>query len=198
MVFQSNTYSVLLVSASEKINTAILSLLPSTDFWPVTVVSNINKARRFVLEQSYDLVIVNSPLPDGSGTRFCAELCAQGEAGVLLLVKRELYEETYYDVLPSGVVTLPKPTSLDMLSQSLRVLCAIRERLRSARKKEASLEEKMEELRLLNRAKWLLITTQGMTEDEAHRAITRQAMEKRITKREAAEQIIRSFSENAP
>ena len=33
MVFQSDTYSVLLVSASEKWNTAMTSVLPSTDFW---------------------------------------------------------------------------------------------------------------------------------------------------------------------
>ena len=50
----------------------------------------------------------------------------------------------------------------------------------------------MEELRLINKAKWFLMERQGMKEDEAHKAILRQAMEQRISKKEVAEQIIRS------
>ena len=50
----------------------------------------------------------------------------------------------------------------------------------------------MEELRLINKAKWVLMERQGMKEDEAHKAILRQAMEQRISKKEVAEQIIRS------
>jgi len=195
MVFQSNTYSVLLVSASEKMNTAMLSLLPPTDYWPVTVVNNISRARRMALDQAYDIVIVNSPLPDSSGVSFCIDVCADSESGVLLLVKSELFEETYYKVLPAGVVTLPKPTGLDVISQSLRILCAIRERLRSAGKKQATVEEKMEELRLVNRAKWQLMQNDGLAEGEAHSRILKLAMEQRITKRKAAENILGQFDE---
>ena len=63
MVFQSDPYSVLLVSASEKLNAAVLPLLPGTDFWPVTAVGSLSRAKRLLLQQRYDLVIVNSPLP---------------------------------------------------------------------------------------------------------------------------------------
>ena len=80
-----------------------------------------------------------------------------------------------------------------MLSQSLRVLCAIRERLRNLRKQQATVEEKIEELRLVNRAKWLLIQSLHMTEPDAHRYITRQAMEQRTSKREIAESVIRTY-----
>ena len=37
--------------------------------------------------------------------------------------------------------------------------------------KTASIEEKMAEIRLVNRAKWLLIDREGMTEQDAHRFI---------------------------
>ena len=168
MVFQSSTYSVLLVSASEKHNTAMLSLLPPTDYWPVTVVRSVSEARRRTLESEFDIVIINAPLPDGSGQQFAADVCADSQSGVLLLVRSEQYEEVYYRLLPSGVVTLSKPASMEMVFQSVRVLCAIRERLRSARSRQTTVEEKMEELRLVNRAKWLLIEKRGMAEDEAH------------------------------
>jgi len=192
-VFQNDTYSVLLVSASEKFNTATYSLLPSTDFYPVTTAKSVGEARRRMVDSAFDLILVNAPLPDDMGIDFAMEACTESDAGVLLLIKSELYEETYYKVLPAGVIALPKPTSTQMVSQSLRVLCAIRERLRDVRQHQATVDEKIEELRLVNRAKWLLIECLHMTEPDAHRYITRQAMEERTSKREIAESIIRTY-----
>lgn len=67
MVFQERTYSVLLVSASAKFNTAIMPLLPVTDYWPVSVAKSVAEARRFLLDSPCDIVVINSPLPDDSG-----------------------------------------------------------------------------------------------------------------------------------
>ncbi len=184
---------MLLVSASEKFNTATLPLLPATDFWPVTVVKSVAEARRMLVGASFDLVIVNTPLPDDVGVDFAAEQCEESDAGVLLLVRGEVYEETYYKLLTSGVIVLSKPTNTQMMTQSLRVLCAIRERLRALREHQTTVEEKIEEMRLVNRAKWLLIECLHMTEPDAHRYVTRQAMEQRLSKREVAENIIRTY-----
>ena len=79
------------------------------------------------------------------------------------------------------------------LGQALRLLCAGRERLRGMRRHEATVEERIEEIRLVNRAKLLLIQCLHMTEPEAHRYITRQAMEQRTSKHEIAESIIRTY-----
>ena len=55
MVFQANTYSVLLVSASEKNVAATLPLLPPSDFYPVAVAGSVNEARRRLMEESYSV-----------------------------------------------------------------------------------------------------------------------------------------------
>ena len=194
MVFQSDPYSVLLVSAGEKFNASALPLLPNTDYWPVTVAGSVAAARRRLVSTAYDLVIVNAPLPDDIGVRFAEQCCAESDAAVLLLIRRELYEETYARVLPSGVITLSKPTNTQMLAHSLRVLCAMRERLRGMRAHQSTVEEKIEEIRLVNRAKWLLIEREGITEPEAHRRLIDRSMELRISKRAYAERIIRGES----
>lgn len=191
MVFQSDPYSVLLISASEKLNTALLPLLPGSDFWPVTVVGSLSRARRLLLQQSCDLVIVNAPLPDGMGTDFAMKLCSETDAAIALLIRSELYEETNARVLPSGVVVVSKPTNSQLLLQVIRGLCAMRERLRAMRDRQATVEEKMEEIRRMNQAKWLLIEREGLTEQEAHQRILQTAMERRISKRAAAEEILR-------
>ena len=174
-------------------NAVVTSLLPVTDYWPVCVEASVNEARRRLLEDTYDIVIINAPLPDSSGIRFSMDVCTSGDAGVLLLVKNEIYEDTYYKVLPYGVVTLSKPTNTQMVSQNLRVLCAMRERLRRVKSKQVTVEEKIEEIRLVNRAKWLLIQCLNMTEPDAHRYIVEKAMGQNSTKREVAESIIRTY-----
>ena len=198
MVFQSDTYSVLLVSANEKLNTAVTSLLPPTDFFPVDTVGSVSKARRLLLEKAYDLILVNSPLPDGSGVRFCMDSGADSQAGILLMAKRELYEELYYKLLPCGVITLAMPTSREVLTQAVRDLCVLRERARQARGRQATVEEKMEELRLVNKAKWLLIEKQRMTEAEAHRYIIKTAMEQRVSKQDVSRSILKTAAEEQP
>ena len=193
MVFQERTYSVLLVSASEKFNTTIMPLLPATDYWPVNTAKSVGEAQRRLLEDSYDIVLINAPLPDDFGMRLAIDTCGSSEAGVLLLVKNEHYNEIDAKVVTYGVMTLSKPTSLQMIAQSLRVLCATRERLRQMEAKQVTVEEKIEEIRLVNRAKWLLIECLSMAEADAHRYIEKQAMDLRITKREVAENIIKTY-----
>ena len=193
MIFQERTYSVLLVSASDKFNNTIMPLLPMTDYWPVTTVNTVGAAQRRMLETTYDIVIINAPLPDDFGMRLAIDTCAASGAGVLLLVKSELYDEVYAKVVSHGVMTLSKPTSLQMVSQTLRVLCATRERLRQVEAKQVTVEEKIDEIRLVNRAKWLLIECLSMTEADAHRYIEKQAMDLRLSKREVAENIIKTY-----
>ena len=195
VVFQSDPYSVLLVSASEKLNTAVSSLLPGSDFWPVSVVGSLSRAKRRLLEQSFDIVIINAPLPDGMGTDFAMKLCGETDAAVALLIRSELYEEANARALPSGVVVVSKPTNAQLLTHVIRGLCAMRERLRAVRDRQTTVEEKMEEIRRMNQAKWLLIERERLAEQEAHQRILQIAMERRISKRQAAEEIIRQYSE---
>ncbi|MGN0754065.1 MAG: antitermination regulator, partial [Aristaeellaceae bacterium] len=138
MVFQERTYSVLLVSASEKFNTTIMPLLPATDYWPVNTAKSVGEAQRRLLEESYDIVLINAPLPDDFGMRLAIDTCSNSGAGVLLLVKNDHYSEIDAKVVTYGVMTLSKPTSLQMIAQSLRVLCATRERLRQMEAKQVT------------------------------------------------------------
>ena len=59
--------------------------------------------------------------------------------------------------------------------------------------KTATLQEKMEEIRLVNRAKWILIDQLKMTENEAHKFIERQAMDRCVTRRTIAENILATY-----
>ena len=193
MVFQEKTYSVLIVSASDSFINSVMPLLPMTDYWPVTTVRSVGEARRRLTDTEFDIVLINTPLPDEFGTRLAQDICQHSAAGVLLLVKAEHFPDIDGRLTPQGVLVLSKPMSTQLFTQSLRLLCGTRERLRGLEKKNATIEEKMEEIRLVNRAKWLLIGELNMTEQEAHRYIEKQAMDRCVTKRAVAEQILSTY-----
>ena len=111
MGLKERVYSVLLVSAAEKFNTAMSELLPVSRYSPVTIVSSVSEAKRQIAERSYDFILINSPLPDESGIRFSIDCCHSKTAVVMLLVKNEIYAETHERVAVHGVFTTPKPTS---------------------------------------------------------------------------------------
>lgn len=193
MVFQDRVYSVLIVTASDRFTNSIMPLLPMTDYWPVQTASSVAEARRWLADTEFDIVLINTPLPDDFGMHLAIDICTGSGAGVLLLVKNDHYNEIYSKVVRYGVITLSKPTNRQMVAQNLRILCATRERIRQMQAKQATVEEKIKEIRLVNRAKWLLIECLNMTEAEAHRYIEKQAMDLRISRREAAENIIKTY-----
>ena len=187
------TLSVLIVSSAERLNATMLSSLPESRYQPITAVPDASAASRMLLERPFDLVIVNTPLPDQFGTRFALDVCEKTAAGVLLLVKAEHYADIDARVSPYGVLTLSKPTSAGLFSQSLQLLAATHARLRRMEQKTASMEEKMEEIRMVNRAKWLLIEQLKMTEQQAHRYIEKQAMDRCVSRKVIAEQILQTI-----
>jgi response regulator NasT len=93
----------------------------------------------------------------------------------------------------AGVITLGKPCSAQNIRQAAALMTATRSKLADMEKKTATLEEKMEEIRLVNRAKWMLIERRGMDEASAHRYIEKLAMDARQTRRLVALTLIRSL-----
>ena len=157
------------------------------------IITSIASAKRAVLEKTYDFVIINTPLRDDFGTRFAIDTSGRADCAVLLFLRSEVYDEVNLKVQPYGVFTLQVPTPVQTLKQALQWMTAARERLRRLEKKTVSMEEKMEEIRLVNRAKWILIEQLKMTEAEAHRFIEKQAMDRCTAKKEIALGIIKTY-----
>lgn len=55
------------------------------------------------------------------------------------------------------------------------------------------LMKKVDDIRVVNRAKCILIQYRNMTEEEAHKYLEKEAMDTRVSKRELAEKIINYY-----
>ena len=193
MSLQERVYSVLVVSCFDSFNTAVTDMLALASCDPVVFAGSVSEAKRRVADRSFDFVIINSPLPDESGMRFAIDSCRSPNTVVLILVKNELHAEMYEKVAAHGVFTLPKPTARTAMLQALAWMTSARERLRQLEQKTLSVEEKMQEIRIINRAKCVLISQLRMTEPDAHRYIEKTAMDSCITRKEVAENILQTY-----
>lgn len=193
MLFEREELSILAVSSSDKIFDILSDLLKDRFHIDIHRASSVSEAERMTLLKSFDLLIINAPLKDESGIDFAANTAAENSFGVLILINNEYYEQVLDKVMEYGVLTVSKPLSRQTLYEAVNLLVATNYRLKKVAKKNEKLTAKMAELRIVNRAKWILIENLGLSEEEAHRVIEKQAMDERQSKREIAETIIRTY-----
>ena len=193
MSLRERVYSILIVSATDKFTSAFADLLPETRYSPLHTAASVNAAERILAEKTFDFVIINAPLPDDIGVRFAIDTSTSKQSAVLLLVKSDVHAGIHDKVAEYGVFTLSKPTSKPTMIHALSWMESARERLKQFEKKSLSIKEKMAEIRLVNKAKWILISELKMNEPDAHRYIEKQAMDRCITKQTIAEEIIKTY-----
>ena len=182
-------YSLLIISSSEQFNIAIKKILPGGTFSAIETRKSASAAKRELLERHYDVIIINAPLPDEFGVDFVMDIQDRHNSGILVAVPGEVFDTVTDRTIDYGVIVVPKPVKLAMVERGVRLLIAVQNRLRSNEKKIKSLEDKITEIRLVARAKLMLIQN-GMNEEEAERYIIKQAMDGGVRKSVVAEEII--------
>ncbi len=188
-------YRVLIVSLSEKFNSEIGSLWQ--DSFAVDCIdcaASAGEARRGTLEKAYDFIVVNAPLRDEFGSRLCMDASMSAGTVAVLFAATEVYDEIVQKVAPHGVFVIRKPAAKQTIAQSFSLLVSARERLRTVERKANKTESKLDEIKTVNRAKWLLIDNEGMSEPDAHKYIEKAAMDSGITKKQAAQMIIERYA----
>ena len=192
MASGKNIYRVLIAGANDRTFDSLRELLPPDSYEPPLRAGSAGEVKRMLLETDVDLVILNAPLRDEFGTQLALNL-AQDNLCVLMLVPAESFDAVCYKVEDEGILTLSKPVSRNGLLGAIKLLTAMRGKLRKLDRQNQALQEKMQDIRTVNRAKWLLIEIKRMTENEAHYYIEKQAMDMRLSRREVAENIIRTY-----
>lgn len=184
-----DSHSVLLVTKDIKISTLISAMLVPPVF-ELQVVSDFNEARRKCAERVYNIVLVDSA--DGEGTDFATDI-SDSTSTILLMVPNQHYEQISYKVESFGVLTLATPFDQFYFYNMIKVAIAVQYKVQVMSSQTTKLREKMEEIRLVNRAKMLLMQNLNMTEQEAHRYLEKEAMNRCLKRIAVAEQIIKTY-----
>lgn len=185
-------YKMLLVSDEDSFIKEVRDLLRGDQCQPDDS-PTASDARSKLHESPYDIVIINAPLKDESAARLCMDVGQSNGTIAAVFAEDDAFEEIYAKVSSQGVFVLHKPSSRKLLSQALYLMMCARERVRNLEKKVGKTESKLDEVRIVNRAKWMLIDREGLSEADAHRRIEKSAMDAGITKKLAAQMILDNY-----
>ena len=187
---EAESHSVLLVSRDSKIISQVSAFLVPPLF-ELTTTSDFNEARRLATERTFNIIIADSG--DGYDTDFAINV-ADSYSTILLLVPNEHFDEISYRVEGYGILTITKPFEPFYFYNMIKIAIAVQYKVQILSSQTTKLKEKMEEIRIVNRAKMLLMQVKGMTEAEAHRYIEKEAMDTGAKKIAIAELIIKTLS----
>ena len=183
----------LIVSGTEKGAELLTGLLSEADIHQITAIGTAGEARRRLLEKDYDLIIINAPLRDESGEALSKDIASKGISQVMLVVKTEYYDAVSAVCEDDGVMTIAKPINRAVFWSALKLAKSSQSRLKRAQDENTKLKQKIEDIRIVDRAKCTLISYMNMSEKEAHRYIEKQAMDLRSSKRTIAEGILKTY-----
>ena len=189
---------VLIASANEKAVTLIAPLMRES--YPecrLSVCGSANEARRLCGESDFDLVIINTPLPDERGGELAKDICDSTTAGCLVMTKAENAETLSEQLEEYGALVVARPISRVLFYQSVKMINASRKRIMGYAKENIKLHKKLDEIKMINRAKLVLMQYLKFSESQAHRYIEKQAMDLRMTKYEIAIKVIKTYDLDA-
>lgn len=185
--------SAIIVSYSEKSTDFLRKMLEEASVTDIATISNAGEARRLMIEKEFDLYIINTPLPDEFGESLARNIAMKEAGEVILIVKAELFDEISDRVEDSGVITIAKPISKALLWNAIKLASVTHKRIKAIQNENKKLIKKIEDIRVIDRAKCILISHLSLTEPEAHRYIEKQAMDMRLTRRKVAEEILKIY-----
>jgi response regulator NasT len=137
-----------------------------------------------------DLVIADIKMPIMDGLEAAEKIIELEICPVLILTaysEKELVERASR----AGVMSyLVKPFKKEDLLPAIEVAMARYEQVKDLEEKVKELEERFETRKLVDRAKGILMDSQGLTEAQAFRRIQKLSMDKRIPMKEIAKTII--------
>lgn len=185
--------SILIISSSKKGTTFFTEVLSQNSYEEIVTVTNGGEARRLLVERDFDLCIINAPLIDEFGDEFAKNIVSNSIGQVILIVNINIYDEISNKVEEQGVITISKPMNRNMFWSALKLASATYNKISKFKIENSKLLQKIEDIRMIDRAKFILIQYLNMTESEAHRYIEKQAMDMRTTKRIIAEGILKTY-----
>jgi response regulator NasT len=189
MVPERRYASLLLITASQNTAAQFARLLPADRFAPEYNVCSALEAPYVLGESVYDVVVIDDTTASEDGSHLAAKAAENNMTNVLLLADKDRYEAVSQYGETHGFMTLESPVNPSLLKQSLGMMATISDRMHELE----SLQAKMEEMRLVNRAKLILVQRFKMSEKDAHRFIEKNAMDRCVKRRTIAESIIRTY-----
>lgn len=185
----------LIVSAGTNANEYLARHIGELGYTRPVIVPSGGEARRQMDGKDFEVIVINTPLPDEFGHELGIDAVQKTDAGIILLAKTGTAEQIADKLQDYGVLVLGKPFTAPQFRQAVQIAASNYKRLALLRAENQKLLDKIAQLRLVDRAKCYLIEKKGYTEMEAHRLIEKNAMDTRRSRGEVVQEILEAAEE---
>ncbi|GAA3672253.1 response regulator receiver and ANTAR domain protein [Lentzea atacamensis] len=151
------------------------------------------EAIKLATELNPDLVILDVKMPKVDGIEAAQHIAGNRIAPVVILTafsQRDLVERARD---AGAMAYLVKPFAKRDLVPAIELAMSRFSELAALEQEVAGLTERLETRKIVERAKGILMTKQGLSEPEAFRWVQRTAMDRRTTMKAVAEAVIENF-----
>lgn len=188
--------NVIVISSSSSAAETLSTFLRDTFHCQVTTADSAQQARSIISSsRAFELVLINSPLADEAGIGLAEYACESTAASCVVLVKSENFEKISPRADKSDIILVAKPFSKQVLYQVIKAVSSAIKRSYALYEETVRLERKIEEIKIIDTAKFRLMQYRNMTEEEAHSYLEQYAMKNRKKKAIAASEIIDKIAE---
>ena len=181
---------VIVVSTSTKSLPLFKEMLKNSNLKGIIQVPSVIDAKQKLRQEDYDLVIIQTPCQDEFGTKGALEIARSYRVSVLLLVKNSIYDQVSYQVRESDVFVVSLPSTAQVLYQSIQFSMVHRNMIIQMEKEIQKHKKKLQDEKIIMRAKLFLIENYHWTEDKAHHFIEKMAMDSSKTKLLVSKEIL--------
>ena len=184
--------NILIAGKTEEICDSIAQLLLELDCDNISTFTS-GAIIRGVDISKFDSVIISTPLSDEFGLDLVADISKDAKNGIVVLAKREIADEVQKKIRITGAVVLPRPFNQALLIQTIKLTEIAHIGMAKLEEENRQLTQQLSDMKIVNRAKSMLMQYLNLTEDQAHRHIQKQAMDLRKTQRAVAEDILKTY-----
>ncbi|MEP9414017.1 ANTAR domain-containing response regulator [Gordonia sp. VNQ95] len=190
---QQTTHKVLVAEDDSLIRMDLIEMLREEGYEVVGEAPNGQTAVDLTEKLSPDLVIMDIKMPVRDGIDAAAEIASKRLAPVVMLTafsQRDFIEKARE---AGAMAYLVKPFTKADLVPAIEVAVSRYQELRELEKEVASMADRLETRKLVERAKGLLMEKQSLSEPEAFKWIQRAAMDRRTTMKAVAQVVVETL-----
>lgn len=185
--------NALIVATNKQISSALASAVKRAGAENIALAFDAVSAKRMYGERGFDLAVIYADNFCGRGFELARAFAGRGNGGVILIEDAKDSDDIARRLEDEGIIVLSKPVSHVELFRAVKIVRATNNRIARLIEEKRDLLKKIDDMRLVNRAKLILMQNMGFTEEQAHRHIEKRAMDMRRTRAEVALDILKTY-----
>lgn len=151
------------------------------------------QARKMIFSEEFELILILISEKKHNVTDFAVFAAENTYSGIIAAASEKDFEAALKRLEPYGVFVIKSPFKGERLRETVRLLKTAAKRYPTLLKQNRELHGRLDEVKLIGRAKCLLMENLKMSEKQAHRYIEKQAMDMRESRAKIAENILKTY-----